>query len=56
MLLQQCHQTYLLLDAREPVRTRALEARARRWAIVRRRLRDLLRAPAGRFPAGVQHG
>lgn len=55
MLLQQCHQTYLLLDTRQPTRAHVLDARARRWAIVRRRLRDLLRAPAGRIPAGVHH-
>ncbi|HEX5897976.1 MAG TPA: hypothetical protein VFY32_01165 [Solirubrobacteraceae bacterium] len=56
MLLHQLHQTYLLLDGPQPARARVLEARARRWAIMRRRLRDLLRAPAGRIPAGVHHG
>jgi hypothetical protein len=55
MLLQQLHHSYLLLDGRQPARAHVLDARARRWAIVRRRLRDLLRAPAGRMPTGVHH-
>ena len=54
MLLQQCHQTYLLLDVRRPARPLVREARARRSAI-RRRLRALLRVPARRMPMGVSH-
>jgi hypothetical protein len=54
MMLQQLHQTYLLLDGRQPPRPLVREARARRSAI-RRRLRGLLRVPALRVPAGVSH-
>ena len=54
MMLQQCHQTYLLLDVRRPARPLVREARARRSAI-RRRLRALLRIPARRMPMGVSH-
>jgi hypothetical protein len=53
-MLHQLHHTYLLLDGRQRARTQVLEARARRWAF-RRRLRELLRAPALRFPTGVHH-
>jgi hypothetical protein len=49
-MLQQRHQTYLLLS---PHRPQAIETRARRWGSRRRRLRDLLRAPASRFPLGL---
>jgi hypothetical protein len=55
MLMQQLHQTYLLLDGRQRARTRMLDARARRWAIRRRRLRELLFAPGPRIPAGGHH-
>ena len=54
-MLHQLHLTYLLLDGPHPVRTRVLDARARRWAIRRRRLRQLLLAPVSRIPAGVPH-
>jgi len=54
MLLQQCHQTYLLLDERQPARSLVRHARARRSAI-RRRLRELLRVPARRIGVGVRH-
>jgi hypothetical protein len=54
-MLHQLHLTYLLLDGRQPARTRVLGARARRWAIRRRRLRELLFAPGPRIPAGGHH-
>jgi hypothetical protein len=54
-MLHQLHQTYLLLAEAQPARSRVRDTRARRWAIGRRRLRDLLRAPAGRVPMGVLH-
>ena len=52
-MLHQLHHTFLLLDERRPARTQVLAARGRRSAI-RRRLRELLRAPM-RFPLGVHH-
>jgi hypothetical protein len=54
-MLHQLHRTYLLLDGRQPARTRVRDARARRWAIRRRLLRELLRAPARRTPVGWLH-
>jgi hypothetical protein len=54
-MLHQLHQTYLLLAEDQPARSRVRDTRARRWASRRRRLRDLLRAPAGRIPMGVLH-
>ena len=53
-MLHQLHQSFLLLDERRPARTQVLAARGRRWAM-RRRLRELLRAPPMRFPLGVHH-
>jgi hypothetical protein len=53
-MLHQLHQTYLLLDGRQPARPLVRDARARRSAI-RRRLRALLRVPMRRIPAGVSH-
>jgi hypothetical protein len=52
-MLHQLHQTYLLLD-HQPARTQLRETRGRRMTL-RRRLRDLLRAPAYRLPIGVHH-
>ena len=54
-MLQQLYLTHLLLDVRQPARARVLDARARRRAIRRRRLLDLLRAPARRIPTGVHY-
>ena len=53
-MLHQRHQTYLLLDGPQRARTQVLQARARRSAF-RRRLRELLRAPALRIPTGVHY-
>jgi hypothetical protein len=53
-MLHQLHHTYLLLDGHQPARAQVRDARARRWAI-RRRLRELLRAPARPMRAGVHH-
>jgi hypothetical protein len=49
-MLQQLHQTDQLLSPRRP---KASETRARRWGSRRRRLRELLRRPASRFPLGL---
>jgi hypothetical protein len=54
-MLHQLNHTYLLFDGRQSARTGVREARARRWAIRRRLLRELLRAPAHRAPLGVHH-
>jgi hypothetical protein len=50
----QSHHTHLPFNGRQPARMPMRAARARRWAI-RRRLRELLRAPALRVPMGVHH-
>jgi len=52
-MLHQLHQSYLLLSDRGSGRPEALETRARRWNSRRRRLRELLRAPASRLPLGL---
>ena len=54
-MLKQLYLTHLLLDVRQPARARVLDARARRRAIRRRRLLDLVRAPARRIPTGVHY-
>jgi hypothetical protein len=54
-MLPQLHQTYLLLAERHPAHARVRETHARRWAMRRRRLRELLRAPAARIPTGVHY-
>jgi hypothetical protein len=46
-MLHKLHDTYRLL-AEHRQRPLVREARARRWGSRRRRLRDLLRAPAAR--------
>jgi hypothetical protein len=53
-MLHQPHHTVLIFDAHQPARTPMRAARVRRWAI-RRRLRELLRAPALRVRMGVHH-
>jgi hypothetical protein len=53
-MLHQLHHTFLPLEERRPARTQVLASRGRRWAI-KRRLRELLRAPAMRIPLGVHH-
>ena len=53
-MLLQPHQTFLPFDGQQPAHTPMRAARARRRAI-RRRLRELLRAPVLRIPMGVHH-
>ena len=53
-MLHQLHQSYLLLGGPEPSRTTVRQARGR-WVTRRRRLRELLRAPAWRVPMGVHY-
>jgi hypothetical protein len=52
-MVHQLHQSYLPLSERRSGRPELRETRARRWNTRRRRLRELLRAPASRFPLGL---
>jgi hypothetical protein len=52
-MLHQLHLTYLPLTEGRPDHPQALQTRARRWKGRRRRLRELLRAPASRLPLGL---
>jgi hypothetical protein len=52
-MLHQLHLTYLRPTEGRPGHPQALQTRARRWKGRRRRLRELLRAPASRLPLGL---